>query len=175
MAASMRKDSVNKKLAQVAHKHLSESSAQTELLNFEDFEAPNYNGDVEETKPAGVQSFFEKLTESDGLVLVTPEYNYSMPGNFKNLFDWISRYRPQPWSGKQVLLMSASPSGVGGNRALYQLQVPFSGCGSFVYPNFFSLASAYSAFEGTGLADEKTDQRLQDTLKGFTKTVQQSL
>ena len=53
-------------------------------------------------------------------------YNGSMPGMFKNLIDWTSRFRPQPFDGKHGLLLSASPSMGGGNRGLWVLRMPLS-------------------------------------------------
>ena len=113
-----------------------------------DFDSPLYDYDVEAEAgvPLGVVSFAERLKGADGFIVASPEYNASMPGVVKNLIDWASRLRPQPFNGKQALLMSASPSMVGGNRGLWSLRIPLEHLGMRVYPDMFSLAQAHKAF-----------------------------
>ena len=96
-----------------------------------------------------------------------------MPGAIKNLIDWTSRIRPQPFNGKQALLMSASPSMVGGNRGLWALRVPFEHLGTRVYPDMFSLAQAHEAWtpENT-LRDGTLLNRLDQTLGCFLDLVE---
>ena len=73
-----------------------------------------------------------------------------------------------PWNGVEILLMSASPSMVGGNRGLWNTRIPLEACGSFVYPEMFSLADAYKAFDQDGsLADKKLQSRLGQLLNDF--------
>ena len=78
---------------------------------------PSYDGDVENGPgiPTGAEELRRRLSESDAFIVSSPEYNGSMPGTLKNLIDWTSRFRPQPFDGKHGLLLSASPSMVGGN------------------------------------------------------------
>ena len=71
-------------------------------------------------------------------------------GGLKNAIDWVSRARPQPFNGKQGLLLSASPSMAGGNRGLWALRVPLEHLGARVYPDMFSLAQAHQAFDANG-------------------------
>jgi len=73
-----------------------------------------------------------------------------MPGFLKNAIDWVSRFRPQPFNERHALLMSASPSMVGGNRGLWTLRVPLEHLGARVFPDMFSLASAHQAFDANG-------------------------
>jgi chromate reductase len=62
------------------------------------------------------------ITAADGIVIVTPEYNYSVPGALKNALDWLSRVQPQPFAGKRVAIQTASPGMIGGARAQYHLR-----------------------------------------------------
>ena len=95
-------------------------------------------------------------------MIASPEYNASMPGVLKNAIDWVSRFRPQPFNELHGLLMSASPSMVGGNRGLWALRVPFEHLGARIYPDMFSLAQAHKAFDGDGrLADEALGTRFE--------------
>src|SRR6266478_6035733 len=92
----------------------------------------------------------------------------SMPGILKNVIDWVSRFRPQPFNGKQAFLLSASPSMAGGNRGLWALRVPLEHLGSRVYPDMFSLAQAHQAFDAQGkLASPQLVDRLDQSIAGF--------
>lgn len=108
-------------------------------------------------------------------VIVSPEYNDSMPGVLKNAIDWVSRARPQPFNERHGLLLSASPSMAGGNRGLWALRVPLEHLGARVYPDMFSLAQAHNAFtDDGGLADERLRERFDDTIAGFLDLVEAS-
>lgn len=84
---------------------------------------PLYNADVQaEGFPAPVTRLASAIVAADGVIIVTPEYNYSIPGVLKNAIDWLSRLSPQPFAGKPVALASASPGGLGGARSQYHLR-----------------------------------------------------
>ncbi|MGE4448040.1 NADPH-dependent FMN reductase [Azospira oryzae] len=84
---------------------------------------PLYDGDVEAKGiPPAVTALAEAIRAADGLIIVTPEYNYSVPGVLKNAIDWLSRVPNQPFAGKPVLLQSASMGPFGGARAQYHLR-----------------------------------------------------
>jgi NAD(P)H-dependent FMN reductase len=90
-----------------------------------------------------------------------------MPGTIKNLIDWTSRFRPQPFDGKHGLLMSASPSLAGGNRGLWSLRIPLEHLGSRVFPDMFSLAMAHKAFVDDGIADAALGARFEKNVQAF--------
>ncbi len=90
-----------------------------------------------------------------------------MPGVLKNLIDWTSRFRPQPFDGRHALLMSASPSMAGGNRGLWSLRVPLEHLGARVYPDMFSLAMAHKAFSEDHLADTALQARFETNVHAF--------
>ena len=174
LAASLRKDSVNKKLIHLAAKLAKETGSTIDLADFNEFSAPLYNADVQNQEgfPKNILSFVERMHAADGLIISTPEYNYSIPGTLKNLIDWVSRISPMPWSKQRILLISASPSLVGGNRGLWATRVPLEGCGAFVYPDMFSLASAHANFKDDGdLADAEMQKRLQVSVDDFVSFV----
>jgi chromate reductase len=84
---------------------------------------PHYNADVQaEGFPAAVLAMGEAITKADGVIFVTPEYNYSIPGVLKNAIDWLSRLPNQPFAGKPTAIQSGSPGALGGARAQYQLR-----------------------------------------------------
>jgi NAD(P)H-dependent FMN reductase len=115
----------------------------------------------------------QRLEANDAFVIASPEYNASLPGHLKNVIDWTSRFTPQPFNEVHGLLLSASPSMVGGNRGLWALRIPLEHLGARVFPDMFSLAQAHKAFgpEGT-LADLQLGERLVKTLKGFLDLVE---
>lgn len=87
---------------------------------------PIYDGDVEARGiPAVAVAMGEAIAKTDGVIVVTPEYNYSIPGGLKNAIDWLSRLKPNPFLDKPVALESASPGMLGGARAQYHLRQTF--------------------------------------------------
>lgn len=143
-AASLRSGSLNSTLLSLAADVAEHIGALVTRADFRELDAPSYDQDVQDGQgfPRGAERFHELLQAHDALMISSPEYNFSMPGVLKNVIDWTSRYRPNPFRGKHVLLMSASPSMAGGNRGLWALRVPLEHLGAHVYPDMFSLAQA---------------------------------
>jgi NAD(P)H-dependent FMN reductase len=171
-AASLRQDSVNKKLINLTAKLCKQQNHSVDLADFAEFDMPLYNGDIEQSTglPQGALKFIERMEKATGLIIASPEYNFSIPGTLKNLIDWVSRANPMPWRGKRILLLSASPSMVGGNRGLWSTRIPLEQCGAFVYPDMFSLAAAYSAFQENGdLTDNNLQERLSSLIADFSR------
>ncbi|HYK29056.1 MAG TPA: NAD(P)H-dependent oxidoreductase [Streptosporangiaceae bacterium] len=169
-SASLRRGSLNSRLAALAANVIEANGAEAELASMQNFDSPSYDADIQASEgfPAGADEFRERLTASDGFVVCSPEYNASMPGALKNMIDWVSRYQPQPFNEKHGLLMSASPSMSGGNRGLWALRVPFEHLGARLYPDMFSLAQAHSAFDEQGqLIDPQLQQRFGDNIENF--------
>ena len=109
----------------------------------------------------------------DAFVVSSPEYNASIPGVLKNAIDWVSRYRPQPFNELHGLLLSASPSMVGGNRGLWALRVPLEHLGARVYPDMFSLAQAHNALAEDGrIANEQLQERFENNIANFMDLVE---
>ncbi|BDH47795.1 chromate reductase [Salmonella enterica subsp. enterica serovar Choleraesuis] len=87
-------------------------------------EIPLYDADLQEESgfPAAVEALAEQIRAADGVVIVTPEYNYSVPGGLKNAIDWLSRMPEQPLAGKPVLIQTSSMGMIGGARCQYHLR-----------------------------------------------------
>ena len=120
-AASLRRDSFNRRLLTQAVLVARAEGAAVDVHDFRDFIFPAYDADVQAAEgiPGAAQHLGRLITNSDGLLLASPEYNYSMPGNLKNTIDWISRIRPFVVRDRWALLLSASNGRVGGNRGLW--------------------------------------------------------
>jgi chromate reductase len=168
-AASLRADSLNSKLVSLAARVAAADGAVVDFARLSDFDVPLYNGDDEAAHglPAGAQALQRRLADSDAFIIASPEYNGSMPGVLKNLIDWTSRFRPQPFDGRHGLLMSASPSLAGGNRGLWALRMPLEHLGARVFPDMFSLAMAHKAFEGDDIADKALRARFVKNVQAF--------
>jgi NAD(P)H-dependent FMN reductase len=117
-AASLRAESLNARLAALAAEAVRENGGVADLISMREFGVPPYDGDLEAADgiPVGADRFRQRLDLVDGFIVASPEYNASMPGVLKNLIDWTSRHRPQPFNERHALLLSASPSMAGGNR-----------------------------------------------------------
>jgi chromate reductase len=86
-------------------------------------EFPHYDADLQARGfPPAVLAMAEAIRQADGVIVVTPEYNYSVPGALKNGLDWLSRVTPQPFVGKPVAIQTGSPGMIGGARAQYHLR-----------------------------------------------------
>ena len=174
-SASMRKDSLNTRLAKLAAQLVEKNGGIVDFANMSEFDCPSFNQDLESANihPPGAEEFRKRILANDAFIIASPEYNGSMPGFVKNSIDWVSRFRPQPFNERHALLMSASPSMGGGNRALWTLRMPFEHLGARVFPDMFSLAMAHKAFtpEGT-IADATLAKRFEDNLIAFMNLVE---
>lgn len=173
--ASLRQGSLNDQLAALAAAVITSKGGQADLARMQDFDCPSYDLDVERDEgfPEGAARMRERLLGVDAFVIASPEYNASMPGFLKNAIDWTSRFRPQPFNGRQTLLLSASPSMAGGNRGLWALRVPLEHLGARVYPDMFSLAQAHEAFDAGGrIANELLRRRFESTIECFMDLVE---
>ncbi|WMT51539.1 MAG: NAD(P)H-dependent oxidoreductase [Ferroplasma sp.] len=117
---SLRKESYNRYLLENAVNLMPENS-ELKILDIKNF--PLMNQDEENNYPENVKNFKKQVRDADGLLIVTPEYNYSVPGYLKNVLDVASRpYGDNPFEGKPVAIMSASIGMLGGSRAQYHLR-----------------------------------------------------
>lgn len=158
ISGSLRKDSYNTAALRAAQSLAPKNMA---ITIFDIAPIPLYNEDIREKGfPPSVEDFRKRISEADALLFVTPEYNYSVPGVLKNAIDWASRPPEQPFDGKPIAIMGASPSMLGTARAQYHLRQ------CFIYLNGHILnrpevmiGSAQTKFDKDGnLTDEKTGE-----------------
>ncbi|MCM0606337.1 MAG: NAD(P)H-dependent oxidoreductase [Xanthomonadaceae bacterium] len=175
-AASLKKDSLNKKLsAQAAEILKTQPNLTIDLANFQEFEMPMYDGDLEESSgiPSGAQELIRRIQASDAILISTPEYNGGIPGTLKNAIDWASRSRPTPFTGKHILLLGASPGGFGAVRGLAHTRIPLETLGAYVYPQMFGVPRAHEAFdESSKFKDPKQLDHLTKLIGAFVKFAQ---
>jgi chromate reductase, NAD(P)H dehydrogenase (quinone) len=169
-AASLKRESLNRKLLQLAVELARGSGTVVDLAEFHEFEMPLYNADVQSSAgfPEGTSEMGRRIQAADGLMIASPEYNYSVPGTLKNAIDWVSRMNPMPFRGKHGFLLAASSTVVGGSRGLWALRVPLEGLGVHLYPDMFALAQAAQALDEHGkLRDPKLQERLEKMVAGY--------
>jgi NAD(P)H-dependent FMN reductase len=174
-SVAMRKDSLNTKLAKLAAGVIIEHGGEVDFADMKEFDVPSFNQDLEvnTSRPKGAEEFRKRLLANDAFIIVSPEYNGSMPGLIKNAIDWVSRYRPQPFNERHGLLMSASPSMAGGNRGLWSLRIPLEHLGARIFPDMFSLAMAHEAFNSDGqIANTVLAKRFGDNIAAFMSLVE---
>jgi chromate reductase, NAD(P)H dehydrogenase (quinone) len=122
ICGSLRKGSYNRMLMQALPDLAPAGMTITEAPPFRDL--PLYDADLQGSTgfPAAVTALADAIRGADGIIVCTPEYNFSLPGGLKNAIDWVSRLPDQPFAGKPVAIQSASPGPLGGGRVQYDLR-----------------------------------------------------
>jgi chromate reductase len=135
---------------------------------------PLYNADIQAKGfPKPVQVLAKQIRDADAVLIASPEYNYSIPGGLKNAIDWVSRVDNQPFNGKLVAIMGASPGRIGTARMQYHLRQSFVFLNSIVLnrPEVM-VANAAAMFDDQGnLTDEATRKMVADLLKALASAV----
>lgn len=120
---------------------------------------PIFNQDVlDRGLPASVVALVNQIANADAVMIATPEYNYLIPGVLKNAIDRVSKAPDQPFKGKPVAIMGASPGGIGTARSQYDLRKVFVSLNAYVLnqPEIM-ISAAHTRFDASGkLTDEAT-------------------
>src|SRR5690242_21413149 len=131
---------------------------------------PGFNQDDEQNPPAKVVELKRRIREADAILIVTPEYNYSVPGVLKNAIDWASRpYGDNAWNGKPAAIMGASIGTIATARAQYHLRQ------MFVFLNVYAVMQPEVMI---GNAHEKFDAEgnlMDETAKGLIRQLLEKL
>ncbi len=174
ISGSLRKGSYNSALLRTAKELLPENMT-LEIADIRPI--PMYDGDLEISHfPESVLELREKIQNADGLLIATPEYNYSIPGVLKNTIDWLSRPVKEQvvLTGKPLALMGASPGMLGSARSQYHIRqsVVFLDMHLLNKPEVF-VSFAHTKFdENLQLTDEPTRNVLSQFLKAFQQWIQ---
>ncbi len=177
-AGSTRTGSFNKQLAALAADAARQVGAEVTLIDLRDLALPLFDQDLEEASglPEGAKRFKALLRESDGFLIASPEYNSSITGVLKNAIDWASRAESDDepplvaFRGKAAALVSASPGGLGGLRALVHLRAILGNIGVLVLPDQVSISSAHEAFADGQLKDERKAAQVASLAKALVET-----
>lgn len=161
IAGSLRDGSVNRGALQAAIDHAPRGVIVSEAAISD---IPLFNEDIQAAGfPEAVTRLGQQISRADGLLFVTPEYNYSVPGVLKNTIDWVSRLPGQPFTGKPAAIMGVSPGNLGTARAQYHLRQ----IGVFLDLHFLNkpevmIGQSMTKFDASGrLTDEDTLVRIE--------------
>ena len=171
IAGSLRREAFSKAVL----RGVAEAVAGTPQIDtFDIADIPLYNQDVEsERVPDAVQRLREAIGSHDGLIIVSPEYNYGIPGVLKNALDWASRPAGKsPMKGKNVLVISSSPGVLGGVRAQHQVRETLEGMGArpLVWPHV-AIGSVKDKVRDGKLADEPSLKFCVDAVAALVKEI----
>ena len=171
IAGSLRKGSFNKALLRNAEE-LFPDGAELEIFDLEGI--PPFNQDLEKDSVPKVKELKAKVRAADGLLIATPEYNYSVPGVLKNAIDAASRpYGDNPFDGKPVAIMGVSIGMLGTARAQYHLRQ------TMVFLNMLALNRpeimvpfADKKFDEKGrLTDETTKEKVKELVAALVEWI----
>ena len=152
---SLRSGSLNAKLAAASAHELARSGAEVTRISLADFPLPIYDGDLQAKSgvPKSAINLKRMIGAHHGVLIVTPEYNSSVPALLKNTIDWISRVqdphetRGQVFRERVFAIASASGGRLGGTRALAALRLILTACHASVVPNQLALSFADQAYD----------------------------
>lgn len=171
LIASTRPGSVNARLGGALIDRLEAAGRVVERVDYSAIEdLPIYTAqrEAEGGLPPAAQALAAAIGAAQGVLIVSPEYNFSIPGGLKNALDWISRPRPYVLSGKPVLLAAASGSPVGGWRGLAALRQPLTCFGALLAPLDITLGAVTDAAAvDERLAAAVTSDRVSAALEAF--------
>jgi chromate reductase, NAD(P)H dehydrogenase (quinone) len=137
---------------------------------------PLYNADIQEASgfPEPAEALGAAIRAADGVLFVTPEYNWSMPGGLKNAIDWVSRMKDQPFQEKPVAIQSCSTGILGGARMQYHWRMSMTFVKAFIFgtPEVF-VSQAQNKFdkETLELKDQPTRDMVKTQLAAFAKFI----
>jgi chromate reductase, NAD(P)H dehydrogenase (quinone) len=152
---SLRTGSLNARLAATIAVELAQAGAEVTRISLADFPLPIFDGDLQAKSGVPKQAINLKrmMSAHHGVLIVTPEYNSSVPALVKNVIDWVSRVqdsgetRGQVFGERAFAIAAASHSRLGGTRALAALRLILSACQAMVIPNQLALSFAAEAYD----------------------------
>ncbi len=135
---------------------------------------PLYNQDLEAAFPEAVTSLKNIIKTADGIIIITPEYNRSIPGVLKNVIDWTSRpTKDSAWTGKLVAITGATPGMIGTAVAQSELRQIMSAIGAYVMgqPELYIGDVAHKFDSDGNLTDAKTAELMKTFFETFIKLI----
>jgi chromate reductase, NAD(P)H dehydrogenase (quinone) len=169
---SLRTGSLNAKLAAVAAYQIAQAGAEVTRISLADFPLPIYDGDLQTRSgvPKNAVNLKRMIGAHHGVLIVTPEYNASVPPLVKNTIDWVTRVqdpqetRGQVFRGRAFAIAAASQSRLGGSRSLAALRSILSACQALVIPHQLALSFANEAYDDMDKLKHPADIEALDAL-----------
>jgi chromate reductase len=172
ICGSLRKASYNAALARIAATLAPPGMVITAAPPIDQF--PLYNHDVQNAGfPAAVEALAAAMRAADGVLICSPEYNWSIAAPLKNAVDWLSRVKDQPFAGKPVALQSAATGLLGGSRAQYHLRQALTSIDAYMFgkPEVLVTFAAQKFDDKLELKDQATIDTIKQQLAGFEKFI----
>jgi chromate reductase len=174
ICGSVRKGSYNAALARTLPALAPAGMKLRAASSFDRF--PVYNFDIQNATgfPAEIVAWADAIRSADGLIIVSPEYNWSIPGGLKNAIDWVSRMKDQPFKDKPVALQSAAGGILGGSRMQYHLRQSLTSIDALLFgrPEVIVTFAAQKFDEKTlELKDQTAIDMIKLQLSGFDKFI----
>ncbi|GIQ75990.1 NADPH-dependent FMN reductase [Bradyrhizobium sp. ma5] len=171
---SLRSGSLNAKLAAVLAHEVAQLGADVTRISLGDFPLPIYDGDLQAKSgvPQHAVNLKRMIGTHHGVLIVTPEYNSSVPALVKNTIDWVSRVqdphetRGQVFHGRAFAIAAASGNRLGGTRALAALRLILTACHAAVIPNQLALSFAEQAYDDMDRLKHQADI---DTMRALVR------
>ena len=171
---SLRTGSLNARLAAAIAYQFVQAGAEVTRISLADFPLPIYDGDLQARSgvPINAVNLKRMIGAHHGVLIVTPEYNSSVPALVKNTIDWITRVqdphetRGQVFRDKPFAIAAASQSRLGGIRALAALRLILSACHATVIPNQLALSFADEAYDDMDRLKKEADI---EAMKGLVR------
>jgi chromate reductase, NAD(P)H dehydrogenase (quinone) len=169
---SLRTGSLNARLAAVVAHELAQAGAEVTRISLADFPLPIYDGDLQTRSgvPKNAINLKRMIGAHHGVLIVTPEYNASIPPLVKNTIDWVSRVqdpheaRGQVFRGRAFAIAAASQGRLGGSRSLAALRLILAACQALVIPNQLALSFAGEAYDDMDRLKHPADIEALDAL-----------
>ncbi len=175
-AGSLRENSYNKRVVKTAIEGAKRAGAEVTYINLKDYLMPIYDADDQEANgfPETALKLQKLLSEHDGLLIASPEYNGSLPGGLKNAIDWASRQSDEfkmgeVFKGKIGAIMTASPGGFGGIRCLGHLRSVLTILQVNVLPSEIAVGKVHEMFDGNG--EKITDDKMKKLLESLGESL----
>ncbi len=174
ICGSLRKGSLNAAVARALPALAPPELSLAEAPSFAGF--PLYNDDqrIASGAPAEVEAPAAAIRAADGVIIVSPEYNWSIPGPLKNAIDWVSKLKDVPFKNKPVALQSASPGQMGGGRMQYHLRMTLESIEAqmFLKPEVFVNFASKKIDDKTGaITDDAVKDIIKQQLAAFAKFI----
>jgi len=169
---SLRTGSLNAKLAAVAAHAFAQAGVEVTRISLADFPLPIYDGDLQARSgvPKNAVNLKRMIGAHHGVLIVTPEYNASIPPLVKNTIDWVTRVqdaqeaRGEVFRGRPFAIAAASQGRLGGSRSLAALRLILSACRALVIPNQLALSYATDAYDDMDKLKHPADVEALDAL-----------
>lgn len=175
ISSSVRTDRKSHNVALYLEKYINDNKvAKVEIIDLKQFDFPIFEERLKfQTKPSlEALEFKNKIIASDGIIIVSPEYNGSIPASLKNVIDLLY----EEWQSKSIAFSTASSGELGGLQALTHLEFVFKKIGAFVDRSNFSISKVQDMFDDFGVPTEKekTDELAKIFIEEFIKFIKRN-